>query len=138
MADLAELLRARGLRVTSQRLVIDEALRSAGRHQTAEQVLAAVQPRLPGVALPTVYATLELLEELGRVRRVHTPAALLFDPRPEPHAHALCRRCGRVDDLEASVEAPAAVRAARAAGYAGATPETLVVGVCAACGDERS
>jgi Fe2+ or Zn2+ uptake regulation protein len=136
VSDLPELLRARGLRVTAQRVMIHEALRSAGRHLSADQVLAAVEERLPGVSLPTVYATLELLEDLGLVRRVHTPGTLLFDPRPDNHAHALCRECGRVDDLDARAPADATLGAAAAAGWERAEVETLVVGVCPACHDK--
>src|SRR6188472_4451904 len=130
MAPLAELLRSRGLRVTSQRVVIHDALQAAGRHLTADQVRDAVQERLPGVSLPTVYATLELLEQLDLVRRVHAPSALLFDPRADEHAHALCRRCGRVEDLDAAPHPAAALRAAEAAGWSDPGAETLVVGVC--------
>ncbi len=137
MAPIEELLRARGLRVTAQRVVIHDALVSAGRHLTADQVREAVLDRLPGVSLPTVYATLEVLEELELVRRLHTPSALLFDPRPDAHAHALCRRCGRVEDLDAHPRARAALDAAEAAGWSSAAPETLVVGVCPDCGVTR-
>jgi Fe2+ or Zn2+ uptake regulation protein len=133
MAALPELLRERGLRVTSQRVVIHEALTAAGRHLTADQVRDAVRDRLPGVSLPTVYSTLELLEELGLVRRVHTPSALLFDPRPDEHAHALCRRCGRVEDLDAELSPAAALRAASDAGWAPASAELLIVGLCPEC-----
>jgi Fe2+ or Zn2+ uptake regulation protein len=133
MAPLPELLHSRGLRVTAQRVVINDALRAAGRHLTADQVRDAVQERLPGVSLPTVYATLELLEELGLVRRIHTPSALLFDPRSDEHAHALCRCCGRVEDLDVAPPATAALRAAEAAGFSAAGAETLVVGLCAGC-----
>jgi len=70
-AELTALLRARGLRVTSPRLVIHRQLRARGRHVTAEEAHEAVARDLPGISLPTVYATLELFEELGIVRRVH-------------------------------------------------------------------
>jgi Fur family ferric uptake transcriptional regulator/Fur family peroxide stress response transcriptional regulator len=133
MIALPELLRERGLRVTSQRVVIHDALVAAGRHLTAEQVRDAVRDLLPGVSLPTVYSTLELLEELGLIRRVHTPSALLFDPRPDEHAHALCRRCGRVEDLDAHVHPRAALRVAAAAGWTTASAETLLVGLCPEC-----
>src|SRR3954464_2384443 len=101
MTPLPELLRERGYRVTSQRVVIHDTVHEAGRHLSAEQVMSMVAPRLPGISLPTGYATLDVLEKLGLVRRVHTPSALLFDPRPDEHAHALCRRCGRGGDAEA-------------------------------------
>src|SRR5256885_11188151 len=117
MSELAELLRERGYRATSQRIVIHETLRDAGRHLTAEQVLSMVGARLPGISLPTVYATLEVLQELGLIRRVHTPTKLLFDPRSDEHAHALCRRCGRVEDVEARADLSAALARARRGGY---------------------
>src|ERR687886_147245 len=109
---LTEALRERGLRVTSQRIVINRVLHELYEHVTADEMLEAVEERLPGVSLPTVYATLELLEDLGLVRRVHTPGTLLFDPRPDNHAHALCRECGRVDDLDARAPADATLGAA--------------------------
>ena len=91
---LTDALRARGLRVTSQRVVLLEALHALGRHATAEELARAAGERLPGLALPTVYAALELFEELGLVRRVQAGGAVLFDPVADGHAHLACRRCG--------------------------------------------
>src|SRR3954451_14276900 len=129
MTDLPALLRERGYRTTAQRVVIHDALQDAGRHLTAEQVLSLVGQRLPGVSLPTVYATLDMLEELGLVRRVHTPSALLFDPRPDDHAHALCRSCGRVDDVEGGTDLRKPLAAARRAGYVTDGGEVLITGL---------
>src|SRR5919206_538318 len=101
---LSTALRGGGHRMTSQRLVLHRVLTELGRHAHAEEIARASAERLPGLSLPTVYATLELFEGLGLVRRVDAggPAAL-FDPRTEPHAHFACRRCGAVVDLEAGV-----------------------------------
>src|SRR4051794_36866626 len=137
MSPLPQLLRERGYRVTSQRVVIHDAVHEAGRHVTAEQVMSMVAPRLPGISLPTVYATLEVLEELGLVRRVHTPSALLFDPRPDEHAHALCRRCGRVEDVDAHADLATAIAGAQRAGYEPDGAEVLVTGLCAECAPAR-
>src|SRR6185503_1691041 len=111
---LATALRAGGHRVTSQRLVLYRVLSELGRHAHAEEIARASSERLPGLSLPTVYATLELFEGLGLVRRVDAggPAAL-YDPRTEPHAHFACRRCGTVSDLDARVDSAAAEAAAR-------------------------
>jgi len=131
---LTEALHARGMRVTPQRLVIHAALDELGRHATAEQVHDAVAGRLPGVSLPTVYATLELLEELGLVRRVRAGSgAVLYDPRAAPHQHAVCRSCGTVEDLDAGVDASGALQAARRAGFAPDGADTVVNGLCARC-----
>src|SRR4051794_13053857 len=102
---LSSALRRRGQRVTSQRLGIHRVLHELDRHATAEEVLGAVADRLPGVSLPTVYATLELLEQLGAVRRVAVPGGpALFDPRTDPHHHAVCAVCGKAQDVEAPVD----------------------------------
>ena len=72
--ELSELLRTRGMRVTSQRLLIDRALRDHGGHLTAEQVHELVEPVLPGVTpTTTIYSTLALLADLGVARRVAAP-----------------------------------------------------------------
>jgi Fe2+ or Zn2+ uptake regulation protein len=132
--DLARQLRDRGQRVTSQRLVIRRALRELDRHATADQVLEAVRGRLPGVSLPTVYATLELFEQLGLVRRVSGGTGpALYDPRPDPHHHLVCTRCGRVEDVEARIDLAAAHRAARRHGFRPDRSEVVVSGLCADC-----
>src|SRR3954454_10260652 len=97
---LVAALRERGQRVTSQRLIIGRLLRELDRHVTAEEVLRRASEQLPGVSLPTVYATLDLLAELGVARRVSVAAPVLYDPRVGDHSHLRCRVCGRVDDLE--------------------------------------
>src|SRR3954454_17298097 len=102
---LSDLLRDRGQRVTSQRLLIHRFVRDHRGHLTAEQVLAGVANALPGTALPTVYATLELFEELRLVRRVQTGGGTVaVDPGTAHPHHVTCRRCGAVEDFEAPVQ----------------------------------
>jgi Fe2+ or Zn2+ uptake regulation protein len=133
-SDLSAALRTRGQRVTSQRLVLHRVLRELDRHTTAEELLRASADRLPGVSLPTIYATLELFEQLGVARRVEVGGGpVLWDPRPDDHSHFACRRCGAVVDLDADVRAGAAVRAARAAGHSPDRAQVVVVGLCAEC-----
>src|SRR5438552_2456474 len=130
----AEALRGRGQRVTSQRVVLLRVLRELNRHVTAEEVLRAAAPSLPGLSLPTVYATLELFEELGLVRRLNlADGATRFDPRTDHHHHAVCRRCGAVQDVDAPTDVSAAMRRARRAGFAAERAEVVVTGLCAEC-----
>src|SRR4051794_41915601 len=84
---LSTALRDAGHRVASQRLVLYRVLDELGRHASAEEIARVSSERLPGLSLPTVYATLELFEGLGLARRVDAggPGALL-GPRPDPHA----------------------------------------------------
>lgn len=127
-------LRARGQRVTPQRLVIAAAVRDLGHHATAEEIYTEVGARLPGVSLPTVYATLELLEDMGLVRRVATESGTaVYDPRTDQHHHLVCRRCGAIADVDGAVDHAALLSAARGAGFAPDEAQVVIRGLCAAC-----
>jgi Fe2+ or Zn2+ uptake regulation protein len=133
-SHLEEALRERGLRVTPQRVLIHRAVRELDRHVTADEVLAAVSERLPNASLPTVYSTLELLEELGMVRRLAARSgAALYDPRTDEHQHVVCRNCGRVEDLDVPVDSIRALRAARRRGFEPSDAELVVSGLCGDC-----
>lgn len=132
--ELSSRLREGGHRVTAQRLFVHRALRIEAQHLTAEQVLEAVSQDLPSISLPTIYATLELLEELGLVRRVAAgTGALLYDSRTTPHAHAVCRRCGSVSDVDRPAADSAAIEAARLHGFQPDHAQLLIWGLCASC-----
>ena len=132
--ELTDLLRRRGMRVTSQRLLIDRALRDHGGHLSAEQVHELVEPSLPGVTQQTVYSTLALLTELGVARRVAAPgASARFEARVDDHHHMVCQRCGAIEDIDARVPVGRAVGAAREAGFVPESANVTVLGLCAAC-----
>lgn len=136
--ELTERLREGGHRVTSQRLLVHRAVCERQRHLTAEQVLASVSEALPSISLPTIYATLELLEDLGLVRRVSAgTGALLFESRRTPHAHAACRRCGKIVDVPAPSIDAGAFEGARAAGFSPDEAQLIVFGLCDSCIDDR-
>jgi Fe2+ or Zn2+ uptake regulation protein len=134
---LTAALRARGQRVTPQRLMVADVVGDLDGHATAETIFRQVEQRMPGVSLPTVYATLELLEGLGLVRRVATDrGAVVYDPRTDEHHHLACRRCGAIVDVAAPVEAEALLAAARSEGFVADRTEVVIRGVCAACAAE--
>ena len=133
-SDIAARIRERGLRVTPQRLLIHRSLRELDRHVTADELLDAVSEKLPNASLPTVYAALELFEELGAIRRVPVPGGpALFDPRVDPHQHMHCRRCGAVSDLDTRIDTERALGAARRSGFRPDAAELVVRGLCAEC-----
>jgi Fe2+ or Zn2+ uptake regulation protein len=133
-SELTAVLHARGQRVTPQRLILHRMLRAGAQHLTAEELLARSRPQLPNVSLPTVYATLDLFEELGVIRRVAgTGPAQVYDSRTAYHHHLRCMRCGSVGDLEADVDLAAAARAAEAQGFTPDRVEVTVTGLCPAC-----
>lgn len=127
-------LRARGLRATPQRVVLHRILRGIHGHVTAEELLARASRQLPSLSLPTIYAALALLEEMGEVRRVSAlGGTALYDTRRVPHHHVVCRVCGRVRDLQAEAQTDAVIQAAAAAGFASLAAQVTVQGVCPEC-----
>jgi Fe2+ or Zn2+ uptake regulation protein len=121
------------MRVTPQRVVVHRALRELDRHVTADELLDAVTDRLPSVSLPTIYATLELLEELDMVRRVQRAGTTLFDPRTDPHHHLVCTVCGSVEDFDSELDTAPLTRAAGDLGFRPGRVEALVHGRCRNC-----
>jgi Fur family transcriptional regulator, stress-responsive regulator len=133
-AELAELLRERGLRATAQRAVMHRLPRDRERHVSAEELLSEAGEKLPGVSLPTVYATLELFEELGVVRRVKGGGGtILWDTRADAHHHMICSRCGRIEDIEVPLDLERARRSAARSGFEPDRAEVVVSGLCADC-----
>src|SRR3954470_24203972 len=117
-SELISALRARGQRVTLPRLLVHRHIRGAERHVTAEQAYAELAGELPRLSAATVYGTLELLDELGFVRRMNTPrGAIMYGSRVDDHHHVICRRCGRMQDVDVALDTRAAERAARSAGF---------------------
>ncbi len=103
MQPLPELMarcRGRGVKLTPQRLAIFEYLARHPGHPTAEEVYRDVLARYPTLSFATVYNTLELLAEMGEVRKVIVDELRRrYDVNTEPHQHAVCRQCRRIVDV---------------------------------------
>jgi len=129
------LLRERGYRVTPQRWMVLEVLRTADRHLTAEEIHAALQQRSPGVDRSTVYRALRLFVQLGLVERHELGGGRrVYEWRAQPdHGHFLCERCGRLEHLEGAILKAFRRTLERARGDGIRRVEALVVGVCPAC-----
>jgi Fur family ferric uptake transcriptional regulator len=134
------LVRSRGFRVTSARRLVVEALCSADRPLSAEELAAGADGRVPESDLASVYRNLELLEKLGLVRHVHLghgPGLYEFSTSA-PREYLICEQCG---DLQA---VPAAeldhVRAAveRAFGVEPRFTHFPLVGLCRACRETKA
>ena len=101
-AELTELFRSRGLKVTPQRQCIFELLQGNDVHPTAESVYAAARVALPMISLKTVYQTLNDLAEMGEIQALDFgTGSTRFDPNVDHHHHLVCTGCGRVRDLYA-------------------------------------
>ncbi|MDQ3982627.1 MAG: transcriptional repressor [Actinomycetota bacterium] len=126
-------LRARGHRVTSQRLaILEEALAMTG-HISPGELVERVRTRDPGVNASTVYRTLALLEELGFVSHAHLEGGPEYRLGSHDHVHLLCRACGRYESLPAEDVEPLREDLARRSGFRADFTHFAISGVCARC-----
>ena len=131
--QLRSAFNAAGLRLTRQRLLICRELAGRCDHPDVERIYRAVKPRLRQISLFTVYRTMNALESAGMARRVATwKGHARYDGNVQTHAHFLCEKCGRIDDVE-SGENEAGVQVF--AGVKGEVrrAEVMLIGACEAC-----
>ena len=100
LEQLRKAFAAKGLPVTHQRLAVFEALRHAHDHPSAEDLHVRLKRRYPSLSLGTVYKTLQTFQELGLASLVNYPSVeARYDAITHRHHHAICERCGRIEDL---------------------------------------
>ena len=137
--QVAARLRAQGHKLTPQRLAIIEALAESRTHPTAYEIYDQVRQRFPMLGLATVYKTLDLLKGLGEVVETGFGAGgARYEANLQPHVNPVCRRCGRVVDVDLGLE-PGGVpldgvqAAAAQAGFTVQGGHIEYFGLCAAC-----
>lgn len=103
MLDVEEtkLLRQQGYRLTPQRLLVLEVIKSRSGHMTAEAIHAAIVPQQPYIDIATVYRALQWLEHVGLVARISIDGTFHYEYHPlgDHHHHLICQQCGQVVEI---------------------------------------
>lgn len=134
-----ELLRGRGLRVTQGRIAVLDALEQHP-HADAESVHRTLAERGHDTSVQSVHNVLGDLTEAGIVRRF-APArsAARYERRiDDNHHHAVCSRCGRVDDVDCVVGEAPCLHAEAPDGFTVHAAEVTFVGICADCAQTQN
>ena len=132
-AELTELFRARGLKVTPQRQAIFRVLHGETAHPTAEWVYDAVSESMPTISLRTVYQTLNDLAAMGEVHALDLgTGSARFDPNIDDHHHLVCDQCGRVVDVYADASA-VKVAGPQRHGFTISHTDVVFRGTCPTC-----
>lgn len=94
-----ELLQESGYRDTAARRKIVEVLLTSQRALEPLEIFSTGRQQYARLGLVTVYRTLEKLEELGLVQRVHQPGGCnTYLRAAQEHEHLLiCTTCGRAE-----------------------------------------
>ena len=130
-----EQLRDNGYRITAARRAVVETVQTTTRALTPIEVYDLARKKDRALGLVTVYRTLEKLEELHLIQRVHQPLGCqAFISAGHGHQHLLlCQQCGQVeffegDDLEALTKS-----IAKKTGYQIKEHWLQLFGLCANC-----
>jgi Fe2+ or Zn2+ uptake regulation protein len=128
-------LQENGYRLTEARRAVVEAVQQSRHALTPLEVFDTARKRYPALGLVSVYRTLEKLEQLHMIQRVHQPGGCqAFIAASHGHEHLLlCRNCGRVmffegDDLETLIKS-----ISKKTGYQISEHWLQLFGLCQAC-----
>lgn len=88
------------IKYSRQRELILKYVKNFPVHPTADEVYTELKKDNPELSLGTVYRNLNLLSELGVLRKIHIDNAKeRYDARTDKHSHLLCTVCNRVFDI---------------------------------------
>ncbi len=83
-----------------QRIAIMDYLMSHKTHPSIDEIYMALCKEIPTLSKTTVYNTLKLFVEQGAATMLTIDEKnACFDAETAPHAHFLCRQCGRIFDM---------------------------------------
>ncbi|MBW7998393.1 MAG: transcriptional repressor [Candidatus Glassbacteria bacterium] len=120
-------------RMTRQRKLILEELRSTKSHPTADEIYAGVRRRLPRISLGTVYRNLQTLAADGEIHTLRDGGRTRYDGTMHEHYHVHCLVCGQVGDLPREAARDVGQRAGVRSDFRILGYKVEFVGVCPEC-----
>lgn len=133
-AEYAPELRARGYRMTPQRMAILHVLHHSGKHLSPTDVYEQAREELPRITETTVYRTLEFLVENGLVRPAHKGNGhLVYEIARHEHHHLKCRNCGNEMEVEHTLLTKLYHQLESASGYRLTDSHVTFFGLCPNC-----
>lgn len=100
MKIVVERLQGHNIKPSVQRIAIMKYLMEHRTHPTVDEIYTALSPTIPTLSKTTVYNTLKILSEQGAAQTLTIDERnTCYDADTTPHAHFLCKRCGKVYDL---------------------------------------
>ena len=127
------------LRMTRQRQVILQEIRKVMTHPSADEVYEMVRRLIPRISLGTVYRNLEVLSELGEIKKIEICGKLKrFDGNITDHYHIRCLNCHRIDDVPEHIHFDFNSSLNSHTGYAITGHRLEFVGLCPECSEQQS
>ena len=132
-------LRARGFRMTPQRMAILHVLHHSGEHLSPVEVYQLASNDLPGLTEATVYRTLDFLVENGLVHPTSTHSGhLVYEIGKGDHHHLVCRACGAEIQIDHALLADVYERLESVSQYRHIDSHVTFFGLCPECQQSHS
>ena len=140
METAIEALRAKGMRISSARRLVLEALYAADTPITAERIADGLAGRLPRSDLASVYRNLETLEQVGLVRHSHFGhgPGLYMPTGLKEREYLVCDSCNAVKAVEPSDMDDVRALIHEQFGYEARFSHFPILGLCADCAREET
>jgi Fe2+ or Zn2+ uptake regulation protein len=131
---VAARLRAQGLRATTPRVAVYQALAEMGGHRSADEVAAHLNSSDRPLARASVYNSLEALAAADLILRADAgPGAAIYEINPGWHHHFVCRRCHQVLDVPCVRETRPCLEPDPELGLLVDEAQIIFRGLCPAC-----
>ncbi|MCC5889588.1 MAG: transcriptional repressor [Alkalibacterium sp.] len=134
-----ERLKFNNIRITPQRHAILEYLIDQDSHPTADEIYRALEDRFPSMSVATVYNNLRLFTELGLVKEMmYGDHSSRFDFASTEHYHAICSKCGKIEDIYYPGLDDVEVVASNLTGFTVDSHRLEIYGLCPNCQADNS
>ncbi|MDY9921879.1 MAG: transcriptional repressor [Synergistota bacterium] len=125
-------------RHTLQRTLILEAVKELHCHATADDVYDLIVTKHPNISRGTVYRNLNLLSDIGEIRKVEIPSgADRFDHECQAHYHARCIKCNRVFNVEMEFISDLQKNIKNTYGFEFTGHDLIFKGICLECSTRK-
>jgi Fur family peroxide stress response transcriptional regulator len=122
---------------SNQRDTILENVLERTDHPTADMVYEEVRKKLPNISLGTVYRNLNMLVELGQIRKIIMPVVSdRFDKTLENHYHLYCKNCNSIHDVMLPNITDIDMIVEKDTGYKNVSHDIVFTGICKKCQKE--
>ncbi|NLC41044.1 MAG: transcriptional repressor [Clostridiaceae bacterium] len=98
--NLKEILQAKNIRLSHQRLKVLEYLAHNNTHPSVEEIYSELQKSIPSLSRATIYNTLHMLKEAGLVNVLTIgDSEARYEIIAESHGHFKCTSCENIFDF---------------------------------------
>jgi Fur family peroxide stress response transcriptional regulator len=136
--ELISVLKAKGYRMTPQRLELVRIIAASNGHPSAAQIYETIKHQFPSMSQATVYNTLALLKDMNQILEIDLHGDSHYDGnRSEPHPHIICIECNQIVDGDFDLDVEMIKRLEETSGFQITRSQFSFYGLCPNCRSKK-